>query len=111
MDEKKLNALTALAAKLGTTAEYLWAAMLRQAPVAGVAELIFIALWGAIVVWLAGCMRRRDRDTQDVDAIMLGWAGVLVMAALCLIYVAARLNMILAAFFNPEYWALMHIMR
>ena len=111
MDEKTLNALTALAAKFGTTAEYLWAAMLRQAPVAGVADLIFIALWGAVVAGLVVWMYRKSGDIQDVDVIILGWAGVLLMSGLYLLYVALSLNMILASFLNPEYWALRQIMR
>ena len=35
MDDKTLQALTALANKLGTTAEYLWGVLLRQAPLTG----------------------------------------------------------------------------
>ena len=57
MDQTTLTALTALAEKLGTTAEYLWGVLLRQAPISGLTDLavmigmvLFTAFWAAVVL-------------------------------------------------------------
>jgi len=44
MDEKTAQMLEKLAQKLGTTSEYLWGVLLKQAPIAAIIELIGILL-------------------------------------------------------------------
>lgn len=50
MDDKTLEALTTLANKLGTTAEYLWGVLIKQAPITVAIELSVMVAWVAVAV-------------------------------------------------------------
>ena len=111
MDDKTLSALTLLATKLGTTSEYLWSALLRQAPISGIADIIFLALWGALLVRLVIWMNKKAKNIMDAEAAFLGWVGVWSMIFLYVIIVSLNLNILIASFANPEYWALKQIIK
>ena len=124
MDEKTLQALTALAAKLGTTAEYLWGVLLKQAPITGVVDLLVCAAWIAgVVAWAKFVKRKttkpaRTGDDQypsaewsDEAGVALAWASVVVAAIITALVVGSELSTIVAALANPEYWALKQILK
>ena len=124
MDEKTLQALTALAAKLGTTAEYLWGVLLKQAPITGVVDLLVCAAWIAgVVAWAKFVNRKttkpaRTEDEQypsaewsDEVGVGLAWASVVVAAIITALVVGSELSTIVAALANPEYWALKQILK
>jgi hypothetical protein len=124
MDDKTLQALTALAAKLGTTADYLWGVLLRQAPITGVVDLLVCAGWIAGVVAWAKFVKRKtakpartddDRfacaDWSDEAGVGLAWASVFVAAGITALAVSSELSTIVAALANPEYWALRQILK
>lgn len=50
MDDKTLQVVTDLASKLGTTAEYLWGVLLKQAPITGSLALLAIGAWVTALV-------------------------------------------------------------
>jgi len=124
MDEKTLQALTALANKLGTTAEYLWGVLLKQAPITGVVDLLVCAGWIAgVVVWAKFVKRktanhaRTDYDRypsaewSDDVGVCLAWASVVIAAGITALVVGSGLSTIVAALANPEYWALRQILK
>ncbi len=95
------EALAILATELGTTSEYLWEVLMKQAPLSAIMELIQYAL--LIVACIIWGIKTKDK-WQEENWIWIGsvWgllAMLIIVAFLCFpdtIY----------AFFHPEYWAL-----
>lgn len=123
MDDKTLQALTGLANKLGTTAEYLWDVLLKQAPLTGVIDLLMMAAWviGA-VVWCRFVARKttKPKATEDNrypradltdEAAFFSWASAVAVALVAGIVVTGGLATSVAALANPEYWALCQILK
>lgn len=124
MDEKTRSALTALAQKLGTTAEYLWGVLLKQAPIAGVTDLIVMAAWIAAIVFWARVVSRKTATPpataldeypaaqwRDEVGVGFAWLSVVALAVLAALVIGCGLSTTVAAFFNPEYWALKQILK
>lgn len=124
MDEKTLQSITALATKLGTTAEYLWAVLLKQAPIYGITTIMMYAAWFSMVlVWVRFVRSKTKTPPADPlgnfyphaawceEAGALAWMSAFASALLVAIGFGSDLPMITAAFFNPEYWALMKILK
>lgn len=121
MDEKTLEALTAIATKLGTTTEYLWGVLLKQAPIAGVIDLILTVAWVAgAFIWYRYVLRKttppkatEDKRHQYADwtdeAAFFSWASVALVTVLAAAVVTGTLETTVAALANPEYWALKKI--
>jgi hypothetical protein len=124
MDQNTLQALTALAEKLGTTAEYLWGVLLRQAPITGATDLLVMVAWITAVVGWARFVRRNTaspaptvedrypRAAWDDDAVVcLAWFSVVVIAVIAALFIGSSLSITVAALVNPEYWALRQILK
>ena len=110
MDDKTIQALTALAEKLGTTAQYLWGVLVRQAPISGAVDLGIVALFLAATVALFVFVRRAaDDPSLDEEVLILGWALVILACIATSIIVLSYVPYALYAIFNPEYWALRQI--
>lgn len=116
MNEQTQQLIKQLADKLGTTTEHLWAALLRQAPISATCTIICFVIM-LIVAWLLfktgiklGKMKedRWDIDKEVCQAIVWTLAGCLV-AVTCVVF-CFQLDMVMAGFFNPEYWALKEIL-
>jgi NADH:ubiquinone oxidoreductase subunit 5 (subunit L)/multisubunit Na+/H+ antiporter MnhA subunit len=103
MNEETLKLVDKLAEKLGTTAERLFAIMVKQAPLSGAIQVIlFLILMAIAGFFLWKCIKTADWDSEPriILGIMSGLAIViLVVTALC------SADLVLASFFNPEYWA------
>lgn len=124
MDEKTLQTFTALAEKLGITAEYLWSVLLKQAPITGVIDLALAIAW-FVGAWLwfrfvqkkttvstiAKNSRHSEPEWNDDIGRILAWVSVLVMVVFAAIAISVNLSMIVAALTNPEYWALKQILK
>jgi len=122
MDEKTLQALTELASKLGTTAEYLWAALLRQALIGGISDIMLMAVWIAItVLWVKVVFRKTKEPEQSKngyvspewasESAFFAWASAAILVLLTLCMITNSLSITIAAFANPEYWALKQIIK
>ena len=116
MDKQTLDLLQQLAAKLGTTAEHLWAVLVRQAFCSGCADLLVYGLAGAFV-WLTlrktpkwiQTVKDAESDLEEaayVVALAISWLLVVIF----IIAAACSLGDTVAAFVNPEYWALKQIL-
>jgi phosphoglycerol transferase MdoB-like AlkP superfamily enzyme len=123
MDDKTLLALGMLAEKLGTTSEYLWGALLKQAPISGVVDLVVLIAF-VVAVWFWAkfvkfkttpaaptdeCKYPRAEWSEELAAA--AWLSVVVAVFIFVCVFAKSLQGIVAAFFNPEFWALKQILR
>lgn len=122
MDDKYQQLIEVLAAKLGTTAEHLWGVLVRQAPISGAVDLVWcIAIAAAAWWWVALTKRKTTRPQKTEDdrypraewedeRMAMAWVGSLMAVAFALICIIASAQGIVAAFANPEYWALKQLM-
>lgn len=106
MNEATLIALRDMAVTLGTTTEYLWAALLRQAPITGTLHAVLTVICLAVFSYSVYHTTKTWAEYNnlrlvDVVAIISGIGSVVGVCTL---------NSTLAALFNPEYWALMQIL-
>jgi hypothetical protein len=123
VDDKTLQALTALANKLGTTAEYLWGVLLRQAPITGAIDIALMAAWVAITWMWCRFVLRKTTEPEETDAdrypradwsdeaAFFAWLSAIAIVCVTVLIVTSSLATAIAALVNPEYWALRHILR
>lgn len=121
MNDKTTELLEKLAGKLGTTSEYLWGVLIKQAPISAtvkLGELIFTIIMGFVLwkihKWL--CEKRGPYNSIEsryeeygelayfpMGLAFVGWGIVMIITFF-------MINNIIAGFFNPEYWALNFIL-
>lgn len=112
IQKQVMDALEALAKALGTTAQYLWGVLLRQAYVQAAQEDVaaMVAIAGVIVLFrvLAYSKKRREEDEYyDWDQIDFGFsiAGIIVLSLTAIVLLIVSLGLWL----NPAYYALQQI--
>jgi hypothetical protein len=114
MNEKIFEALAVLAGKLGTTAEYLWGVMVRQAQVSGIMNLIaaVFLLVGLVVLirvtvknWKGWWDQAGEDEYQGALVFCAIIAHMIIIIPLWVCFDAAIYRLI-----NPEYFALAKIL-
>jgi hypothetical protein len=118
MNEQQTKLIEQLAMKLGTTTEYLWGIMCRQAQIDAIISIILVgvAILGSIALVIA--VRKIYNDLgRDAVWIRDGHDYIIpVMFWLCVGWLAFdivtmfSISNIVTALSNPEYWALEKIM-
>jgi hypothetical protein len=112
---EKLTAIVEqLAAKLGVAVDVLWAAMMRQAFISSVADLLWIAGLLYAMTWVVKYVRLVHKKVDDRDWDEIAWLPCAIVCCVAFgfcIGTIASLPMTFAGFFNPEYWALMKILK
>ena len=123
MDEKYRQLIEALAAKLGTTAEHLWGVLVKQAPISGAVDLVLCIVIAAAAAWWLQLVKRKttcppktedDRYPSaewDSDPAFVAWVGVVIAVVFALVCIVGSAQGIVAAFANPEYWALKQLVK
>lgn len=115
MDEKTLAALTALAQKLGTTAEYLWGVLVMQAPIQASVNLAVQAAWVVVCLMLVRYVKRKTGGAKpewsDEFARIFAWAGLSIVCVISAAVILSQIADNVSAILNPEYWALRQIFR
>jgi O-antigen/teichoic acid export membrane protein len=115
MNEQTTKLIESLAAKLGTTAEYLWSVLVNQAYVSGIKSLIgiIISLLVSFALYKVYKFAAKKIDVEGEDDNEGFWAiriltGVaqIIPFILVLYYTSNAFN----AFMNPEYWALKELL-
>lgn len=112
-----------LAAKLGTTVEKLWAVLLKQAPISGAIDIlicvgmVFFSVWAFRFVKGKTTKRKKSDDKYERaeadwkdEGAFFSWVAVGFIFLVTAICICASAEMAVAAFFNPEYWALTKIL-
>ena len=110
IDPRVLDLVDQLAQAMGTTTDMVWAALLHQAPISATATLILLLfLWVALIFGTRSIFKHWTtiaENAMEFGAILAVFTGGFVTLVLTL---GEGLNM-LAGFFNPNYWALRHIL-
>lgn len=117
--EQLTKLLETLAAKLGTTAQYLWAVLIKQARVDATIDLLLLLLSGAVVFILlrlhlrfskeiAGTHQYNENTLYQKHGEMLVGPMILGAAIFSILFIAQLMcvGTIVSGFLNPEYWAL-----
>ena len=109
MNEATLIALKEMALTLGTTTEYLWAALLRQAPITGTLHVVLLVVFLAVLSYSMYQFVKQLNLTAVPETLPV-YSTLAVLSGLGLIIEILLLNRTLSALLNPEYWALMQIL-
>jgi hypothetical protein len=110
--------LEKMAEKLGTTTEYLWSILLKQAPIFG-----YCYVSGGFLILIFGLLLYRfhkkcrsispnyktyyEEDEWRVSLNVMLLAAFLIVSVIWLV----KLPKAITAFMNPEYWALQEILK
>jgi hypothetical protein len=112
MNDNAVMLLDKIAEKLGVTASYLWAVMLKQAPVYATIQLVEYAVTILVIVLVFAyrkSLNKLVRGVFDSDVDILGVIGCIIFAIVSVAWIIACLASIgdtVTALVNPEYWAL-----
>jgi hypothetical protein len=122
MDDKTIALIGKIAEKLGTTSEHLWGVLLRQAPISGAVELSTAVVMAFAAVGLVRFVKgktTKPAKTEDKrcsyaewkdEVAIFAWLATAVYLIITGVVVFGSVQEIVAAFFNPEYWALSYIL-
>jgi len=107
--ENLTSLLDQLSQKLGTTTEYLWSLLLRQASISAIEDLIFLIMTiiGGIIIF--NIYKKMLKDDQYAE-ITLQMIVVFVVWFVLLLMSLTNISNIINGLFNPEYWALKEIL-
>lgn len=115
MNETTAKLLEQLSAKLGTTSEYLWSVLLKQAPIDATITLvqtIMVIIAGIAIFKFHVHLSNDDNELSHYESEAL--AGLMfVLAIVWIIFAIACffcMEDIVNGYFNPEYWALNKIL-
>ena len=122
MDDKTTALIEKLAAKLGTTAEHLWGILLHQAPISGAVDLATVVIMVLAAIILVRFVRRKTTQPARTDedeyphadwegeGAVIAWFLTAIYLVITGSIVIESVQGIVAAFINPEYWALSRIL-
>jgi hypothetical protein len=106
--------LEKLAQQLGTTTEYLWKVLIKQAPIDGIVSigqyvlLVIAAIyWWKLAMWAKTKAHEKDYNGETYY-ILPGITGAALTALIVLAFLG--LPNTVAAFLNPEYWAFQKVL-
>lgn len=117
MNENTAKLLEQLAQKLGTTSEYLWSILIKQAPVDATVTLIqaFLTILFGLFLWKTHkrLMKKETNDGytetgygkyEELAAIPMIIGTLIFVLFFCAAFLC--IGDVFNGYFNPEYWAL-----
>ena len=107
MNEELLKRLDALAAKLGTTGEQVWAILVKQARIEAITHALGGLAFAALIFYAIKKLWAWGRD-ESYREFETGFGTILLGIALLF---AAALVAEIRWYFMPEAWALQQILR
>ena len=109
MTNEIAKALEALAQKLGTTSEYLWNVLMKQAPLSAIMDFVqYIIVVFACYFWIKN-LKVFTAKILSNDWEEEHWIWIIVISLMLGIFVIAiffSFPNTIYAIINPEYWAL-----
>ena len=120
--ENYAEILQALADKFGTTVEHLWGVLIKQAEISAIVNSVSILLMVSIVIWCFRLLRDKTIEPEqiegeshkypkwDEETAFYAWCIWGTISFVLSFYIFDAMQLIIAGFFNPEYWALHKIM-
>lgn len=118
MNEQTNKLIEQLAQKLGTTTEYLWSILIKQASISAITDLmycIFVIISGFILLKVHMYLgsEKDGKDSIYYEKEEAVWIPMAIALAIWVIMISIALcsvHNIVNGFFNPEYWALNKIL-
>lgn len=117
MDKDTTELLKQLAAQLGTTTEYLWRVLVNQAHIDAIITIIqsiFLLTISIIILKLHLKFIKKDASGRtsyyNSEALTVAMSMVAIVGVVFIFVVVLNIDEIINGFFNPEYWALEHIL-
>lgn len=112
MNAETLQLVEKLAAKLGTTSEYLWGVLLKQAPITAIINAIEMVAMAALIYYLWRKLLRTEFTGYDaLTAKVILYISMTVFTAAAGIGITCSFETVITAAINPEYWALKQIIK
>ena len=109
MNEHTAALIQNLAAKLGTTTEYLWSVLIKQAPINAATDVLQYIAAGFLAYfyykWATSDKRDYDEFGQMFAALGVGLPLLIILIAIFFCFPNT-----ITALVNPEYWALKEIL-
>lgn len=118
MKEEVTKLIETMCSKLGVGVEMVWSAMLRQAPLWGCSKLVTVVFSNVVFSFMLYFLIRfaknnkifsnDDCELDDSVRMITIFAIIIItfiIASVTINFLAVDFSMVLASFFNPEYWA------
>jgi hypothetical protein len=127
MTDQMFQALMALAQKLGTTAEYLFGVLVKQAVISGITNAAILVVWLFVFrKWFSIVSAKTKRppasknddyrgpraewDPEDTRYVF-AWVSIAIMSVATFIMCVTIIPDVVTAILNPEYFALKQILK
>jgi hypothetical protein len=115
LDDKIINLLEKLSSKLGTTMEHLWNILIHQAYIEAFKNIIIISFFIILEMLIFKYVIRYNKikNFADIESDF-EFIAVLLFIVILVFIIVITLNLVpetVDAIFNPEYWALNHILK
>ncbi len=119
MNEQATKLIEQLAQKLGTTAEYLWAVLLKQAPISAMVDLVYLVIVIIMGIGMYKLHKYCTKETGEYKESIYEDNGEFVRPAMVILTIVwviffiicfFSIGNIVNGFFNPEYWALKEVL-
>lgn len=114
MESNYTDLLRELASKLGTTSEYLWSVLLRQALFSAITDTIMIVIWMAVGYIIYKAHSRLEKKEEYYYDNHAGIAVFMAISAaiwgIVMLFCFFSVPSIINGLFNPEYWALNRVL-
>jgi hypothetical protein len=108
VNQETVKLIEQLAAKLGTTADHLWAVLVRQAGIEVWVSVVTIVILGAFsALWISTFSKWDDWIDDGMGAVVM--AGTIV-SVVFLFIVGCEITELPTLLLNPEYWALKEVL-
>jgi ABC-type multidrug transport system permease subunit len=118
MNEQTTKLIEQLAQKLGTTAEYLWTVLIKQAPISAATDALYfiLVIIGGIILYRVHKYLGKETDGNNSiyydqeENVIIPMGIAAIIWAICFIACFFSIGNIINGFFNPEYWALKEVL-
>jgi len=119
MNDQTTKLIEQLAQKLGTTAEYLWTILIKQAAISAWVDMIYFVMIIIMGVILFKTHKYLSKETSTNYSVYESDAGLIVVPVMIVLTITWIVIFIVCFFslgnvfngvFNPEYWALQEVL-
>ncbi len=121
MNDQTIKLIEQLAEKFGTTAEHLWSVLIKQAPIYGWTNVLFLATMPFALFFVTKKLAEsfevlssyQEDNSKNIihGAAFIIYGSTLFLISVFLLTSIFDVDLILASFFNPEYWAMKQILK